>query len=517
MRNYFGYIRVSTVKQGEHGVSLQEQRDAIARYSQSNQLEITEWFEERLTAAKSGRPVFNEMLRGLRQGKAAGVVIHKIDRSARNLKDWANLGELLDQGIDVKFANENVDLNSRGGRLSADIQAVVAADYIRNLREETRKGFYGRLKQGIYPLPAPLGYLDNGAGQPKTLCPIIGPLVRQAFELYATGNYSLDNLVDELYRRGLRNKAGKPVTRNGLSVILNNPFYLGLIRLRRTDESFAGAHQPLVNKALFERVQSILTGRAPKRVKRHAFVFRQLFVCRGCGRHLIGEQKKGHVYYRCHTKTCRLTCIREETIAQTVEQALQPLVFSGKERALLWDVALQLRRDWRDEQQRQLAILKMRHTAVTQRIARLTDAFLDNVIEKALFEERKKALLVERLSIDDEIRILESSENTVSTRLTDFLELAGSAQLSYKSGTDWHRRELLRIVMSNRTVAGKNVAVELFPPFQEVAKRPKSTNGGPCRDTARTFLTRLSKILTKTRIASFNASRNERSPEENAV
>lgn len=117
------------------------------------------------------------MLKLLRNGKAAGVVIHKIDRSARNLKDWADLGELIDQGIEVHFANESLDLNSRGGRLSADIQAVVAADYIRNLREEAKKGIYGRLKQGFYPMRAPIGYLDNGAAKPKTIDPVRGPLV----------------------------------------------------------------------------------------------------------------------------------------------------------------------------------------------------------------------------------------------------------------------------------------------------------------------------------------------------
>src|SRR5206468_10057168 len=184
VRKFFGYARVSTVKQGEHGVSLQEQRDAVARYAERYGLDIITWFEERQTAAKRGRSIFNRMLKLLTQGKADGVIIHKIDRSARNLKDWADLGELIDQGIEVHFANESVDLHSRGGRLSADIQAVVAADYIRNLREEVRKGFYGRLKQGLYPLPAPLGYLDRGKGKPKALDPVRAPLVKAAFELY---------------------------------------------------------------------------------------------------------------------------------------------------------------------------------------------------------------------------------------------------------------------------------------------------------------------------------------------
>src|ERR1022692_4439578 len=110
MRNFLGYIRVSTAKQGE-GVSLQEQREAISRHAERSQLEVTEWFEERETAAKRGRPVFNQMLKALRQGRADGVIIHKIARSARNLKDWADLGELIDQGVEVQFANESLDLH----------------------------------------------------------------------------------------------------------------------------------------------------------------------------------------------------------------------------------------------------------------------------------------------------------------------------------------------------------------------------------------------------------------------
>jgi len=152
-KKYFGYIRVSTAKQGEKGVSLQEQKGAIQQYAQRYGLTIAEWFEERESAAKRGRPVFTQMIKELRRGKVRGLIIHKIDRSARNLKDWSDLGELIDAGIDVHFANESLDLNTRGGRLSADIQAVVASDYIRNLREETKKGFYGASSKAFIPFP----------------------------------------------------------------------------------------------------------------------------------------------------------------------------------------------------------------------------------------------------------------------------------------------------------------------------------------------------------------------------
>jgi site-specific DNA recombinase len=112
MKQYFAYIRVSTTRQGEFGVSLPQQKDAIERYAQRNQLEISRWFEEQETAAKQGRPIFGTMVNLLRKRAAVGVIIHKIDRSARNLRDWADLGELIDRGVEVHFANESLDLEA---------------------------------------------------------------------------------------------------------------------------------------------------------------------------------------------------------------------------------------------------------------------------------------------------------------------------------------------------------------------------------------------------------------------
>jgi site-specific DNA recombinase len=110
---YYAYIRVSTTRQGEHGVSLKAQRDGILKCAQVNHLDIGAWFEEQETAARRGRPVFNQMLRTLEQGQAQGVIIHKIDRGARNLRDWADLGELIDRGINVRFAFEALDVHTK--------------------------------------------------------------------------------------------------------------------------------------------------------------------------------------------------------------------------------------------------------------------------------------------------------------------------------------------------------------------------------------------------------------------
>lgn len=60
-------------------------------------------------------------------------------------------------------------MSSRSARLAADIQAVVAADYIRNLREEAKRGIEKRLEQGFLPCGAPVGYLDAGKAKSKTI------------------------------------------------------------------------------------------------------------------------------------------------------------------------------------------------------------------------------------------------------------------------------------------------------------------------------------------------------------
>ncbi len=320
MKQLFAYIRVSTLKQGK-GVSLEEQRVAIQAYADRVGAVIVTWFEEKRTAAKAGRPEFTRMVKLLREGKAEGVVIHKVDRSTRNFRDWAELDELLESGIEVHFANETLDLHSRGGRLAADVQVVVAVDYIRNLREEALKGIHGRLKQGILPHHAPLGYLDRGAGKPKDIDPVRGPLVRRLFETYATGAHTLRDVTVEAAALGLRNTNGNPLRLTQIHRMLRNVFYAGVIKSGRFG-LFPGAHEPIVRRALFDRVQEVLSGKFVRRTKRHFYLFRRLLRCDTCSRSLIGSMAKGNVYYRCSTTTCPTTSVREDSIDTEVRDVL---------------------------------------------------------------------------------------------------------------------------------------------------------------------------------------------------
>jgi DNA invertase Pin-like site-specific DNA recombinase len=503
MNQFFGYVRVSTAKQGEQGVSLQQQRDAIARYGQRNGLEIIRWFQEQETAAKRGRPIFSEMMRLLRKRRVEGVVIHKIDRSARNLRDWADLGELIDGGVDVRFANESLDLSSRGGRLSADIQAVVAADYIRNLREETKKGFYGRLKQGILPMPAPIGYLDAGAGKAKTFDPVRGPLIRAAFELYATARFNHHSLAAELFRMGLRTKSGKAVTAKRLSYILNNTFYMGLITIKKTNETYAGSHEPLITRQVFGRVQDVMHGRTNARPVKHDFLFRRRVACKACGYSLVGETHKSYVYYRCQVPNCHRTCVREEVIETAVLDALVPLRLSSLERAYLKQELTRLASDNHTQREQLENSLRLRLNHIGERLDRLTDACIDRLIDRDAYEQKKKALLLERIGVEDNLKAVRDGK---AESLIEFLERADTAYYTYKTATLEQKRKLLEVVTSNRTVDGKTPEITLRLPFSEVANRLQSTNGGPLRAIPRTWQPLLERLMTAFQVLPLSAT-----------
>lgn len=495
LKNYFSYVRVSTQRQGQYGTSLTEQLSSIERYAERFNLQISKRYEERETAAKLGRPVFLEMLKALRQGRANGIIVHKIDRSARNLKDWADLGALIDSGVEVHFANESLDLNSRGGRLSADIQAVVAADYIRNLREETKKGIYGRLKQGLFPFPARVGYLDAGRGEAKRVDPVQAPLVRQTFEFYTTGNIGLNALVEKMYEAGLRNKGGGKVSRAGLVCMLKNPFYTGLIRIERTGETFAGVHQPIIPLSLFKAVQNVFAGKRIPKVRRHFFLFRRVIRCRRCKNLLIPERQKGNVYYRCQTKNCPQKCLREETIEQRLLAIYQRLQFTGEEYEQLKAEAVRYLKDepqWDEEIKKQLA---MELVNIETRLAKLADAYVDEVFDKETYFSKKKELLLKQQEIKEKLAQKNGDTAEVINKLNEFLELLKSVYLSYESADAEEKREMVRIVFSNLSAEGKTVLVKLNTPFQIMADRPRFPAGSPQLAATRTFTQLFQKLI----------------------
>jgi DNA invertase Pin-like site-specific DNA recombinase len=483
MNSYFAYIRVSTVRQGEHGSSLQEQRKAIEAYASGHGLTVTKWFEEMETAAKEGRRAFSDMLTELHRSRSTGLIVHKIDRSARNLRDWSQVIDLIDKGIEVHFAHDNVDLRTRGGRLTADIQAVIATDYIRNLREEVIKGIRGRLNQGIWPFPAPFGYQNCGAAKPKTIDPLLGPLVRETFQLYASGDYALDALRREMARRGLL-RYGRPLSVNATAQLIRNPFYMGIMRLARTGDLFPGIHEPLISKMTFDQAQGVMNGRLYKGSGKHHLLFTRRIQCRRCKRILVGERQRGNVYYRCHSSICRGTSLNETTILDTIGAILEAVRLSPEEMRDLRDMRDELVSQGETERSRWIDGRRMLLGRCEDRLRRLADALADGDMDREVYRLRQAELLMERRGLLDEI----SNPPQTSEQLQDAekLEQGNVSILALENANDDHKRQTLDLIISNIYAETKELAFRLQKPFHEVVKKRILENSGPHRIQVRT-------------------------------
>lgn len=483
MKKLYGYIRVSTVKQGA-GVSLQEQKEAIIRYAEKHQLTIIEWFEEQETAAKQGRPLFTKMMRQLKDQKANGVIFHKIDRGTRNYRDWASIDELIASGSELHFAHESLDMNTRAGRLTADMLVALATDYIRNLREEAIKGLYGRLKQGLYPFYAPIGYLNNGGGQIKTIDKISAPLIKKAFELYASGKYNLETLTDTMEKFGLRNSKGNIIHLTAMASILHNPFYTGVMKIK--GKTYQGKHEPLISPKLFIEVQNILKGKTNTRIIKHDFVFKRRIKCIDCDYSLIAETRKGHTYYRCQTKECPTKSIREELIYESVKDTLAKIKFQPVESEILNELLAKAEVNWSDTQKGLEESLRMQNNRLALKLERLTDAYLEGVIEKGQFDDRKGQVMIEQQELKIKEGQLENHKEAIFRKAKNFLGLINDLKKSFIIATNEEKRKILKYITSDFTIQGKNLMITMQSPFYEIANRPEFLSGELKRDTPRT-------------------------------
>ncbi|KKQ05521.1 MAG: Resolvase [Candidatus Moranbacteria bacterium GW2011_GWE2_36_40] len=156
------------------------------------------------------------------------------------------------------------------------------------------------------------------------------------FELYSTGNYSLNALMETMYKEGLRSGSGKKICKSRIHEHLSNPYFYG--KMRWMGEIYQGKHEPIISKELFDVVQKRLTRKNENpQYKTHLPIFKAKIKCDECGGTITWELQKGHWYGHCnHYKECSQTKWMKQ---YEVENQLFPLfneVAPKNERVLSW-------------------------------------------------------------------------------------------------------------------------------------------------------------------------------------
>lgn len=345
MKRAVVYLRVSSKKQAkrdgrEEGLSIPAQRDLVVKHiSDKGWTLVDEYVEPGRSGRTADRPALRAMLdRIATQRDVDVVVMHKFDRFARNAGDHLSIRSALQRyGVTLVSVAEPIEQNA-AGKMIEGLLAVLAEHYSDNLSAEVKKGQLQKARMGGFPHLAPLGYVNirekiNGAEVAYIdVDEDRARLVTEAFDLYATGEYTLESLTEEMTARGLTSRPrgsrpAMPVTVSGMHDLLINKFHTGVVEWNGIE--YRGTHKALVRQATWDRVQTLLSTRSPggTRERKHHHYLKGILTCAVCGRGLSIQRSKGQYEYlyclgqkdKRKPETCREPYVPVERLEQAVE------------------------------------------------------------------------------------------------------------------------------------------------------------------------------------------------------
>jgi site-specific DNA recombinase len=168
---------------------------------------------------------------------------------------------------------------------------------------DTKRGLEKKVRLGHYPSRAPRGYLNDRATKTVMVDPHLAPIVKSAFETFAGGDKTLNDMQDFFAKHGILSKKCYKMKWNqgGLKLhidwvrrFLRNPFYYG--HFEYAGELYEGKHKPIISKELFDKVQGVLDCRTHHfPAERQPKAFAGLFRCGECGMAVTAEIQKGHM------------------------------------------------------------------------------------------------------------------------------------------------------------------------------------------------------------------------------
>jgi site-specific DNA recombinase len=398
--------------------------------------------EQARSGRNTDRAEYQRMLADAERGLFDVVIVHKLDRFGRKLKDILTHIESLER-CRVSFVSvvDQFDMSTPGGRLQLGIMGSVVQWYADNLGTETKKGQQERSRQGGW-----LGTLSYGYTTPRRLKERLGGnvgpeveaiikdtlekfadaeetqaipdpfdsgVVQLIFEMYSTGTYSYKGIADRLNADGYRINSrfnSDLFRRDNIRGILINRFYVGDIPVtdgKKGRASIAartwktGAHQPLIERGLFDKVQDVVTRRnayAFPREKKYDYIWSGLLVDE-TGIQWIGSKRSSGYSYR--RSTHQLEARGADDLAGA--QSINADIVDRQMLAILRQMMI-------PPEMKETILKEFRPVSKPSkakpdkdvRLARLADLYIDGNLSKAEYTSRKAAIEAESEPVQPE-------------------------------------------------------------------------------------------------------------------
>lgn len=341
------YSRYSSDNQREE--SIEAQQRAINKYCEDKGYNlIGNYTDLALSATNDNRPEFQRMISDSKSGIFQAVVVHKLDRFARNRYDSAIYGRKLQQnGVKVISVLENLDDSPESIILRSVIEGYNEY-YSLNLARETMKG----LKENAYTArhnggQPPYGY-SVGPDMKYIINPGEAEAVRLAFKLYSDGlgYVQISNALDNL---GYRTRTGKRFSKNTIYDMLGNEKYTGVYIYNKRAATQKGVKQnrkhkapediirieggmpAIITKNDYERVMHLRNKnkRVGGKYKSEAYALSGLIRCGKCGGAMVGNKYQGgrdrgtlYVTYQCSTRKRMKECDKKSVNRDLIERVV---------------------------------------------------------------------------------------------------------------------------------------------------------------------------------------------------
>lgn len=477
---YIIYCRKSSESEDKQALSIESQESEMLQIAQRLNLPIVALLKESKSAKKEGRPVFNQMLKMIQQGKANAILCWKMDRLARNFIDGGKIIDLLQRGTiqeihtyeGVHSPNDNV--------LMLAMHFGMANQYIRDLSTNVKRGNRTKLERGEYPNTPPVGYLNDVIKKKIIVDEERKKYVIRAFELYSTGGYGFKELSNILYDEGFRTRTGKRMRTGNIQVTLKDTFYYGVMLF--AGKFYNGSHTPLISKALYDKAQEVAEKRKHPHMKKLFFPLRGFIMCEACGCMYTSSLKKGHDYYYCTNGkgvcTAHKSYLRETYLYEKIMPILDSLKFDPTLIDIIYESAKEQSGVFNSYFDETLTNLTSSLKPLTERESRLLDAYLDTSITKEIYDKKSLEIQNSIFQIKQSIQEIEQKKENITSTLEPTRKLFLDCILWADSFLELEpnkKHEVIKNVLWNLSIKDKDVyKYQLKSPYNDIANAPKN-------------------------------------------
>lgn len=469
MKRFVAWARVSSAKQKKEGFSLEDQEARLLEFATRLGGAVVQLYRIAETASKrQERDTFRELVAYVRKHAKTlgGVLFVKVDRAARNIRDWSELEELSEQtGVPLFFPDQPTG-ETPAGRMQRRMSAVFAQYQTDQQAADIRAGLKRRVESGL-PLGRVYGFRSmrvNGRSivQPD---PVNAPKVRRIFELYAYQQLTLDSLSEALARQGIIYTDRSPrFARATLYDLLINRHYIG--ETRHAGVWYPGQFEALVDLATFQAVQDKFGGRVYHKPQ---FAFAgQMIRCDHCGHVITGERIrkklangsiKEFTYYKCtHQQylpghpSSRLT---EQTIDDQVIAFFDRLeVKDPNVRNWIVEVIKAKARSEGERSRSHSAELTRQKAAVESKLQTLLNLRMDGEVGQDEYASKRRELHERQTAIRLQIETSDRDDREIADQALRAFELSQTLKSRWKTAGIASKRTILGIlceqIRSNR-------------------------------------------------------------------